>query len=561
MRTVCLAAFGVLALATLPGAGAQLTAIKPVLRPLPSGTGTIAGRVLTESGEPAGGATVSLKAQAYQSPDYEPLVYQSSETVADEFGRFTFSGVSDHTLELVASMPGFLETVYGQARPGLSGTPIRLDASQRLSVVMRLSRGSVIARTVFDSRGNPASGIQVHAFRMRPLGDGEALMGPGGDAVTDNRGEYRITDLPPGRYIVTGYRIWASYERAPVQRVGPNELAVESGAVFRDAADANSAEQLDISPGQERGGIDLRLRMDSVTTIAGVVRGADGQPAPKARVRLMRAGDPTWPVSETTAGLDGAFELARVIAGNYEIVASSPPREPHWGRMQVTSDGRTPTRVELDLRPAATVSGRVVLAGRSMPAPPIDRFTFFFARAILSGRHDVPDLVGAITSPTFTYRGVPPGHYVITVNRETLPAGWRMQSEIVGGRDALDFPFEVLSDEHHEVVITLSDQTTELAGTIADPRGAPSIDHTICIFASDDRYWTPRSRRIETVRPDTNGRYRVRGLPAGEYVVAVGDADVHGRPPSSVLRDLRAVSARVTLREGEKKTQDLRAGR
>ena len=195
--------------------------------------------------------------------------------------------------------------------------------------------------------------------------------------------------------------------------------------------------------------------------------------------------------------------------------------------------------------------------GRSTPAPPIDKFTFWLGGVSQSEWHDVPGVEEVVVSPEFTYRGVRPGHYVITVN--DLPSGWSMQSEMVDGRDALDFPFEITHGERRDVMITLSDQTTEIAGAITDATGAPSFNHTVVIFASDDRFWTPRSRRIQTVRSDTNGRYRVRGLPAGEYVVAIGPPDIEARqPPSSLLRTLSAVSARVTLLEGEKKTHDLR---
>ena len=71
------------------------------------------------------------------------------------------------------------------------------------------------------------------------------------------------------------------------------------------------------------------------------------------------------------------------------------------------------------------------------------------------------------------------------------------------------------------------------------------------------RYWTPRSRRIETVRPDINGRFSFSGLPAGEYVVAVAGPDLFGRPVSSMLRILQSGSIVTTLRDGEKKMLDL----
>jgi hypothetical protein len=547
-------------IAALGGATAQIQFVEPVLRPLPSGTGTIVGQVLINTGQPASGAKVSLRAQAYQSPDYDPPAYQVREAVADALGRFEFSGVPYETLDLAASMPGFLEALYGQARPGLPGTPIRLNANQRVSVVLRLSRGSSISGTVFDTRGNPASGISVYAPRQRPWSDGETLNVEGGNAVTDDAGRYRVSDLPPGRYIVMGHRVWPNYERPPLVSIGPNEVGFESGAMYRDARDANSADQIDLGLGQELGGIDLRLHLESVTTVGGVVRNADGQPSGRAHLRLVLPHDPEPPALETTAAPDGSFEFTRVPAGDFEIVAYSTQAEAReHGRLPVTIDGRTPIRVGLDLRPGATVSGRVVFASRPTP-PPAARFTFFLASAFIGMHYDVRGVVGEISSPAFTYRGVPPGRYVITINRESLPPEWRMQSEMVDGRDALDFPFEITADEHRDVLITLSDQRTELSGIVTNAKGAPGVDYTVVVFAADDRFWIPRPRRVETVRPDINGRYRVLDLPAGEYVVALADPDLYGRPPSSLLKQLRPISGRVTLRDGEKKAYDVRAG-
>jgi hypothetical protein len=127
------------------------------------------------------------------------------------------------------------------------------------------------------------------------------------------------------------------------------------------------------------------------------------------------------------------------------------------------------------------------------------------------------------------------------------------------GRDALDFPLEISADEHRTVTITMADRTSEVAGVIADAIGTPSLHHTVIVFAADDRYWTPRSRRIVSVRPDTTGRYRVRGLPAGEYVVALGPPDLFGVPPTSLMRELRQRSTRVTLREGDLTRHDVLA--
>ena len=70
------------------------------------------------------------------------------------------------------------------------------------------------------------------------------------------------------------------------------------------------------------------------------------------------------------------------------------------------------------------------------------------------------------------------------------------------------------------------------------------------------------TRRIQQARPASDGKYKVVGLPPGEYYVcAVTDLDPEDLYNSSFLDQLRAATQfKVTLGDGEKKVQDLRLG-
>src|SRR5712692_2819286 len=111
--------------------------------PLPVGTAMLTGTVLTASDLPVSGAHVTLTAPTFQA----------RETDTDEQGRFTFTNAPEDFVELRASAAPFLEAVYGEKRPGSPGTPIRLRAGQRLSVVIHMFRGSAIAGSVVNDDG------------------------------------------------------------------------------------------------------------------------------------------------------------------------------------------------------------------------------------------------------------------------------------------------------------------------------------------------------------------------------------------------------------------------
>lgn len=172
---------------------------------------------------------------------------------------------------------------------------------------------------------------------------------------------------------------------------------------------------------------------------------------------------------------------------------------------------------------------------------------------------DVERLSNTTLDGRFTFRGVPRGRFMIGIQRQSALSGWTIRSELLNGRDVLDFPFDLEFHEHvGDIVVTFTDQQTELSGAVVGADGKPSADATVVVFATDDRFWTPRSRRIEVARPDINGQFSFRGLPTGEYLLAVAAPDLFGRPDRSVLQMLRSVSVRVTLHEGVKQTRDLR---
>jgi hypothetical protein len=79
------------------------------------------------------------------------------------------------------------------------------------------------------------------------------------------------------------------------------------------------------------------------------------------------------------------------------------------------------------------------------------------------------------------------------------------------------------------------------------------------VFSTERAYWTPGSRRVQQARPASDGRYRLAGLPAGEYFVcALTDLDRSQLYDPAFLESLVSGSFKITLADGEKKTQDLK---
>ena len=76
---------------------------------------------------------------------------------------------------------------------------------------------------------------------------------------------------------------------------------------------------------------------------------------------------------------------------------------------------------------------------------------------------------------------------------------------------------------------------------------------------ADRAYWLPGTRRIASTRPDGKGRYVFRGLPAGDYRIAVTtDLVARDLQEVSTLEQLLPQSLPVTLATGERKSLNIK---
>ncbi len=225
-----------------------------------------------------------------------------------------------------------------------------------------------------------------------------------------------------------------------------------------------------------------------------------------------------------------------------------------------------------------TVSGRLAFEGTKLLAPT----DFSRVRVMLTAVGSQDTEFGGLPNATvdasgrFTIVGVPPGRYSL---RGTAPAGtggpgvgaggalsaggtgnWVLKSSVAAGRDSLDFPLELGPNMSvTDAVLTFADRSTELTGLLQDAQGAATSDYSIIIFPTDSQFWVPQSRRIQSVRPGTDGRYSVRGLPPGDYALAaVTDVEPGEWFNPEFLKELIAASMRISLADGDRKTQDIR---
>jgi hypothetical protein len=287
------------------------------------------------------------------------------------------------------------------------------------------------------------------------------------------------------------------------------------------------------------------------------VTAIDGSPVSNAQVSIMDPRSSAGSVMRATrSNVDGEFALPGIPPGRYQMQASQYP-DGLFAMSDVTIEGRD-VSTSLVLAPGVTLSGRVVFDGASA-APAFSALSLFMSRHTFATGGPRFQIAA---DGQFVFSQIPPGFFRLRLGGRQ-PPGWVLRSAMVNGVDASDIAFEVRPHENFEgVVVTLTDRAAEISGTLQTADGKPAPEYVLVVFSADARYRVARSRRTQQVRPDISGRFIVRDLPAGDYLIsAVTDLE-DGQWNDPAFLEALAASApiRISLAEGDRKIQDIRIG-
>jgi hypothetical protein len=510
--------------------------------------------------------------------------------LTDESGSFSISALPPGQFVVTAERPGYLASSYGAKHAGGPGTPIALAAGQRVEGLrISLVRGSVVSGMVVDELGHGAPGLAVHVLRYETLADtGERLPRPvesdAATSISDADGRYRLYGLEPGEYlvsvspakpvpeisahIITDADIgWATLLlRTPAGATMPVDRREKDTPARRktfsnaplyypSAGSIAEASRITVGVAAELAGIDIALHPLRTAMVSGQIAGPVGAVRGGGTVNLVD------PVSTFQAGThwasDGTFVFRGVPPGQYLVVAT-PDQSPLRGVADLFVDGGE-VSLTVPLSAGGTIAGRLVFEGASPPDPQLVRLT------LTGTRHT--DMMYSTPPPrsdgTFVFPGVPAGTYRLSATLlGSAQPGWRAKSAMLGDVDLFDGPILVrVSESISGIVVTVANTRSEISGAIVDGIGRPAVDFTVLVFATDSALRGPQSRRTQWMRPNTQGRFLIRDLPAGDYIIAaVADLEAGQWTDQAFLAELAPFGIKVSLGDGEKKTQNIRVG-
>lgn len=481
---------------------------------------TITGTVTGPNGDPVPG--LQLSAISVHAPELQPYSLTGTGFVTDDRGVYRIFGLAPDDYYVVASPPREIATGAGNA----------------------------VARS--------AAEIDVIFRQLREMTHGTAAGAPA------PRSPERPAALEAGKPPAFGY--------APIFYPG-----TPSGA---------EAAIVSVAAGQERPGVDLIVERVRTAEIEGVVTNAHG-PLPRVILSIAPRGPQLRgvyggsPVLTQPVGPDGQFRYSGVAPGQYTIYVRASGAQPSpsgrmgggvsapgdasaqtlWAAADVNVHGQH-LAVSLDLQPALRVMGRIRFDGTSQAEP----FTGVIVLARegsmgMAGMNNTnigtPPVAPAIVRAdgTFELGGILPGTYRLSATAP-MAKGWWARSAIVDGRDLLDVPL-VIERDLTNVAVTFSDRESELFGQLTGAGGAPAYETALVVFPADPALWRKGARRVQTATAASDGRFSIRGLPGGEYLLALlPDVERHQLHDRAFLDQLARASVKITLGEGEKKRQD-----
>ena len=455
-----------------------------------------------KTGEPVKKALVEIyptdKGQSYFS------------VTTDASGHFVFKNLAAGRYQLGASANGYVPQRYGARSFGHRGASLTLSSGQHKDGIdFRLTPWGVISGAVCDQDGDPVVGGMVRAMRSVYADNGRRQWSYFGMARTDDRGEYRLYGIPPGRYLVV-----ASYQggRAPA--------AVEEAyvpAYYPSGTDPGQASPVRVGPGEEIGEINLYFIHARGVCVRGRV--TNFIPGQSLFINLIphRDGGAEPDSHYSSAANDqGEFEIRHVPPGEYVAYAifGADAGPQYVGRSEVSVGNVDVNGVNISPSPGIDIRGRV-----RIETPP--QFDFTHLSVGLRGVDDTQGQAVAETKAdgTFVVPAVFDGIYRLVVRG--FPEELYLKSARLGDTDVLGKILEVSHTQPPGTFdLMFSPNGGRIDGTVLDEQNP--VQGAVVVFVPDAAH-REHDELYSVTTTDSQGRFSLLGLPPGDFTLYAFD--------------------------------------
>lgn len=477
------------------------------------------------SDEPIRDARVILKSKAVKGANVSDVTVRT-----DSQGQFRFDGLNAGSFRIEFIAEGYARMQYGQRTPtGLEGTSrepnlgalLTVRAGERISgLIARLTPTGSIGGRVRDAGGKPVVDAAVFLLRAVYTATGSRSLLQVGQTETNDRGEYRLWWITPGRYYLAfGYPVDA-FEATKSYWL--NLLPDVPVRFFPGTSELETARLVVVDPASELTNLDMVVD-------AGMLRDIRGRVTPPSLPGERFTGSTatghlqSWQVNidYVSAGqllnlrlgdnyndADGAFEFQGVPPGTYLLLAP----------------GGTPVRVTVT---DADVEGVVLTSAPSVSVPV--RFTVEGSSSSTSGNWASLTLESVIergpasaerrSKPEPSEDGrplrfeVPAGDYRLLFSQRP-PSGLYLKEATYRDQDALREVLHISDKPAGEIKVVLGSKPGQVAGSVVDSDKRPAAGRTVALIPTERK---ERRDLVRSIATDENGNFIFPDVVPGNY--------------------------------------------
>jgi hypothetical protein len=352
---------------------------------------------------------------------------------------------------------------------------------QKQDVRFLLTPGGSVRGHIVDEDGSPM-GCSAMAMQFRDMGMGPTRQ-QNGFSQSDEKGEYRISNLPRGKYYIEaqcGQSV--PLPHAFVRRTALMDVPTLTYAplFYPGAPDPASAAKVQVSPGADVSGIDFRM-----LPVRGVtVRGHVSATADRNVQLTLRPRDPVGgPLRMQGARVTqetGEFQIRNVLPGSYELLAFSLDEARSVFAKASVEVGAAPLDpIDLTLAAAPALSGTMTFEGDAKtPMNSLHIAMIPLESRPMMGRQPQAEIQG---DGTFAINSIMPGHWRLNVNG----APGYVKSVRQGDQEVTPWDFET-GTSAVQLKVVVSTKFAQVEATLATPAAAGEPVSAMLWAASGD---------------------------------------------------------------------------
>lgn len=472
---------------------------------------TLVGTVVDDGGGVVAGAELHLDSAYVLTGDTKSPDRMS--TVADATGRFEFKNVAGGPRNLTVSAPGYGTTI-------ISNVDFKGTADDRQEREVKLSPGFPLGgRVLVQGTNQPLAGATVTAmtFNATSQSRGEAVSGPDGSFLVEN--------LQQGAYML-------QVELDCYSQVRMNRVQV--------------------------GDMNIVAEMRPRTKVSGTVLDASGNPVRSFTVSPKRAGDggtdqlflENLGLDESFESEDGTFTVCNFDKGTYVIAIEAPGYATAMSEKFTVVENQTPINVTIRVSQGGAVRGKLIDAsGNPIKGAVVGSFD--------AGLDDINDpLFGNLISTGATKRKVRSDRDGNFELKMLAPADYQLEIVHPSYTRTIVANLRVIEGQTVNAGSITMTGGGRVSGKVFDQAGQPVVRGSVHMGSTEGTVIT------FDARTDSEGRYSIEHVPAGNYQISASRSAAGGATdPFQAIAEQQASTKQINVLDGQEIIVDLTLGR